>query len=79
MQGTDVGQVVEVNGATAANEKLAQGWNLLTASPGAPRGSSELPSLIYVLGKPADPPQGQYEDGDWVPGQSRWECETDCA
>lgn len=51
MQLSDAIEVVQVAGATNANEKLAEGWKLLAVVPGA--NSSGQPHVAYVLGKPS--------------------------
>jgi hypothetical protein len=47
----EAAEVVQVVGDTNANEKLAEGWKLLTVIQGGPQGSSLGTSVIYVLGK----------------------------
>lgn len=51
MQMSDAIEVVQVAGATNANEKLAEGWKLLAVVPSA--NSSGQPHVAYVLGKPS--------------------------
>lgn len=70
MQFGDMKQVIEVSGSGSAEKKLAEGWKLLAVVPGlepsAP-GTPLLSKVIYVLGKPAEPEKGHYNDsGDWV-------------
>ncbi len=68
MQMSDAVEVVQVAGASAANDKLAEGWKLLAVVPSA--NSSGHQHVAYVLGKPksSSEPKGKYVDGDWVPG-----------
>ncbi|MFJ7793295.1 hypothetical protein [Pseudomonas sp. NPDC096950] len=54
MQMHEAGQVLEVFNQDEANERLAEDWRLLAVLPGAPRGSSNSTSVIYVLGKPKE-------------------------
>lgn len=54
MQISEAALVLEVFNQDEANERLGEGWRLLAVLPGAPRGSSST-SVIYVLGKPAQP------------------------
>lgn len=51
MKMSDAIEVVQVAGATNANEKLAEGWKLLAVVPSA--NSSGQPHVAYVLGKPS--------------------------
>jgi hypothetical protein len=69
MQISEAAQVLEVFNQENANKCLAEGWRLLAVLPAAPKGSSSETSVIYVLGKPAQPvvPKGEYVDGRWVP------------
>ncbi|WP_162770520.1 hypothetical protein [Pseudomonas abietaniphila] len=53
MQMSDAVQVVQVAGANAANEKLADGWKLLAVVPNA-NGEGKA-HVAYVLGKPRAP------------------------
>jgi len=67
MQMSDAVEVVQVAGASAANEKLAEGWKLLAVVPNA--NSEGRSHVAYVLGKPKPPAEakGKYVDGDWAP------------
>lgn len=49
MQMSEAGEVVQVAGETAANQKLAQGWSLLAVVPSA--NSTGVAHVAYVLGK----------------------------
>ena len=53
MQMSNAVQVVQVAGALAANEKLAEGWKLLAVVPSA--NSEGKAHVAYVLGKPRTP------------------------
>ncbi len=56
MQMSDAGEVVQVVGASYANEKLLEGWVLLAV---VPYSNDQGKSLIaYVLGKPRDAGKG---------------------
>lgn len=50
MDGKQVGEVVQVNGPERANQKLAEGWELLAVVP-AQDGNGQV-CVAYVLGKP---------------------------
>lgn len=55
MQMHEVGEVVQVAGATSANAKLNEGWKLLAVTS-AGNGQSDGKTFVwYVLGKPAAP------------------------
>lgn len=59
MQMSDAVEVVQVAGASAANEKLSEGWKLLAVVPNA--NNAGRSHVAYVLGKPApkkDPMDG---------------------
>lgn len=50
MEGRDVGLVVQVNGPEQANQKLAEGWELLAVVPA--QDANGQVCVAYVLGKP---------------------------
>jgi hypothetical protein len=49
MQMSEAAEVVQVTGATSANQKLAEGWTLLAMVPSTNK--SGLADVAYVLGK----------------------------
>ncbi|WP_177339397.1 MULTISPECIES: hypothetical protein [unclassified Pseudomonas] len=53
MQLSDAQEVIEVRGATEANERLAEGWTLLAVVPGAEPNATTY--VTYVLGKSSLP------------------------
>lgn len=71
MQISDAVEVIEVFSEDEANERLAEGWRLLAVVPGAPRGSSNRASVVYVLGKPADPTEPTGAAGVLLPKRMR--------
>lgn len=52
MEGKDVGKVVQVYGPDQANEKLAEGWELLAVVPA--QDATGQVCVAYVLGKRAE-------------------------
>lgn len=57
MQLHEVGEVLQVAGATNANNRLKEGWKLIAVVPNmskasGPGGSAATPGVFYVLGKP---------------------------
>jgi hypothetical protein len=70
MQFGDVKQVIEVSGSVSAERKMADGWKLLAVVPGLEPslpGTPLISKVIYVLGKPAEPEKGHFDDkGEFV-------------
>lgn len=69
MQLSEVKEVVQVSGAAGATAKIREGWTLLGFVPGTTSGMSGS-SVLYVLGKPAEPEKGNFKDGEWMPDEA---------
>ncbi len=59
MQTSDVGEVVQVIGPTAANQKLTEGWDLLAVVP--VHSTPGMAQVAYVLGKPREAGKGNFD------------------
>ena len=68
MQMHEVGEVVQVVGASSANTKLAEGWKLLAVTNAGNGQANGQTFVWYVLGKPVakKDPLEEFKLGDHV-------------